>query len=81
MSPNDIATLFVSLGYGAYVPVWLSIVGVFAAVATQMSPPTAASGRPYRALYRVVNLMAMNVGYARNANAPQDGGSIARNLG
>jgi hypothetical protein len=50
--------------YAVYVA---AICGVCAAVATVLPPPSAASGA-YSLVYKVVNVLAANVGHAKNAN-------------
>ena len=40
MTPDVLATMLQTLGYGAYVPVALALIGLFSAVST-IYPPTA----------------------------------------
>jgi len=44
-----------------------ALCGVCAAIATVLPPPSAASGA-YSLVYKVVNVLAANVGHAKNAN-------------
>ena len=54
--------------FGSFAGLALSLMGVCAAVAALLPAPTGTSGTAYRVLYRVLNLLAVNVGRARNAD-------------
>ena len=53
---------------GSYAGLVLSLMGVCAAVAALLPAPSEQSGTVYRVLYRLLNLLAVNVGRARNAD-------------
>ncbi|WP_294558281.1 hypothetical protein [uncultured Mailhella sp.] len=53
---------------GSYAGLVLSLMGVCAAVAALLPAPSEKSGAVYRVLYRLLNLLAVNVGRARNAD-------------
>ena len=53
---------------GSYAGLVLSLMGVCAAVAALLPAPSEESGAVYRVLYRLLNLLAVNVGRARNAD-------------
>jgi hypothetical protein len=57
-------------GIGPYVPYISLSVLLCSAAATQLPVPSPAAWRLYRALYRITNLVALNLGHARNAGAP-----------
>ena len=66
----DINALVGQMGnYGELV---LAIVGLCAAVAALLPAPKDTDGKWYRGLYKVLNLLAVNFGHARNATAPTD---------
>lgn len=56
-------------GVGPYVPYITALVAVSAALAPALPPPSVTSYSAYIALYKVVNLLAINVGHASNAKA------------
>lgn len=55
--------------FGDYGQLVLAIVGVFAALAALLPAPAEGGSTVYRALYTVVNWLAMNVGNAKNASS------------
>lgn len=61
---EDIITRF----FGDYAPLALAVMGVCAAVAALLPAPDEKSGKMYRALYAALNLLAVNVGKAANAD-------------
>lgn len=67
MNPDQLADILRALGYGAYVPVWLAIVGLAAKVAAVAPPVTPTSTRAWRVLRAVLDLVGGNWGSARNA--------------
>lgn len=54
--------------FGSYAGLVLSLMGVCAAVAALLPAPSEGSGGVYRVVYRVLNVLAVNVGRARNAD-------------
>ena len=54
--------------FGDYAPLALAVIGVCAAVAALLPTPGEKSGKIYRALYAALNLLAVNVGKAKNAD-------------
>ena len=54
--------------FGSYAALVLSVMGVCAAVAALLPAPAADGNVVYRAVYKVLNWLAMNVGKARNAD-------------
>lgn len=54
--------------FGDYAPLVLSVMGVCAAVAALLPAPGEKTGKVYRAAYAALNLLAVNVGKARNAD-------------
>ena len=54
--------------FGTYAGLVLSIMGVCAAVAALLPAPTEDSNVVYRALYKLLNVLAVNVGKAKNAD-------------
>ena len=54
--------------FGSYAGLVLSLMGVCAAVAALLPAPGEKSGAIYRAVYAAPNLLAVNVGKARNAD-------------
>ena len=59
--------------FGSYAGLVLSLMGVCAAVAALLPAPAEDSGLFYRVVYKALNLLAVNVGRARNADdAAQD---------
>ncbi len=54
--------------FGSWGGVVLSLMGVCAAVAALLPAPSEDSGVVYRVLYRALNLLAVNVGRAKNAD-------------
>ena len=59
MDPATLAALMQSLGWGAYVPVALALIGLFSAIAT-VYPPTAPGAA-------VVHKLALLIGRAKPA--------------
>ena len=57
--------------FGSYAGLVLSLMGVCAAVAALLPAPGEDAGTFYRVLYKVLNLLAVNVGKARNADDVQ----------
>ena len=57
-------------GMEGLVPYLALAVAVCAALATCLPPPAADASGIYGFIYRAVNLLAANVGHARNATAP-----------
>ncbi len=55
--------------FGDYGQLVLAIVGVFAALAALLPVPVEGGSTVYRALYTVVNWLALNVGNAKNASS------------
>ena len=53
---------------GSYAGLALSLMGVCAAVAALLPAPSEQSGTAYRVLYKLLNLLAVNVGRAKNAD-------------
>jgi len=53
-------------GIGPFLPYAAFLVAVAAPLATQLPPPQPAAGWVYVALYRIVNVFALNVGHAKN---------------
>ena len=54
--------------FGTYAGLVLSIMGVCAAVAALLPAPTEDSNVVYKAVYKVLNWLAMNIGKAKNAD-------------
>lgn len=50
-----------------WAPLVLSIIGVFAAVATLIPAPKEDSNKAYKIFYSVLSWIAMNFGHAKNA--------------
>ena len=59
---------FINDLFGTYAGLVLSIMGVCAAVAALLPAPTEDSNVVYRVLYKVLNVLAANVGKAKNAD-------------
>ncbi|HJD97259.1 hypothetical protein [Mailhella massiliensis] len=53
---------------GSYAGLVLSLMGVCAAVSALLPAPSAGSGVVYRTAYKLLNLLAVNVGRAKNAD-------------
>ena len=53
--------------FGSYAALALSVMGVCAALAAFLPAPGAGASVFYRVLYRVLNVLAANVGRTRNA--------------
>ena len=51
-----------------WAPLVLSVIGVFAAIATLIPAPTEDSGKAYRVFYSVLSWIAMNFGHAKNSS-------------
>ena len=82
MDPADLGAALTALGYGAYVPVLLAVIGLAAKLDAVL--PRAAETSPlwWRVLRGTLDALGGNWGNARNA--PSTGGSvqpIANNLG
>lgn len=54
--------------FGSYAGLVLAIMGVCAAVSALLPAPSEQSGAVYRVLYKLLNLLAVNVGRAKNAD-------------
>lgn len=54
--------------FGSYAGLVLAIMGVCAAVAALLPAPSADSNVVYRVLYKLLNVLAVNVGKAKNAD-------------
>lgn len=54
--------------FGSYAGLVLSLMGVCAAVAALLPAPSADSNVVYKAVYKVLNWLAMNIGKAKNAD-------------
>lgn len=54
--------------FGSYAGLVLSLMGVCAAVSALLPAPSEKSGAAYRVLYRLLNVLAVNVGRAKNAD-------------
>lgn len=59
--------------FGDYGQMVLAIIGCFAALAALLPAPAEDGNAIYRAFYKVVNWLAMNVGRAKNADDVQKG--------
>lgn len=59
---------FINDLFGTYAGLVLSIMGVCAAVAALLPAPTEDSNVVYRVLYKALNVLAANVGKAKNAD-------------
>lgn len=59
--------------YGAYGELILSILGLFAAIATIIPAPKRNSRRSYKIFYTVMSWLACNFGKAKNAKNREDG--------
>lgn len=68
---------FISEIFGSYAGLVLSVMGVCAAVSALLPAPSDSSGTIYRVIYRVLNLLAANVGRARNADDASGNGKAA----
>ncbi|WP_273524129.1 hypothetical protein [Mailhella massiliensis] len=53
---------------GEYAALVFALMGVCAAVAALLPAPSTESGKAYRVLYRLLNVLAVNVGRAKNAD-------------
>lgn len=59
--------------FGDYGQLVLAIIGCFAALAALLPAPAVDGSKIYRAFYKVVNWLALNVGRAKNADDVQKG--------
>lgn len=59
--------------FGSYAGLVLAIIGVCAAVAALLPAPSTDSNVVYKAVYKVLNWLAMNVGKAKNADDAAQG--------
>lgn len=59
--------------YGAYAELLLSVLGLFAALATVIPAPRRNSRRSYKAFYIVMSWLACNFGRAKNAPRHEGG--------
>ena len=59
---------FINDVFGSYAGLVLSIMGVCAAVAALLPAPAEDSNVVYRVLYKALNVLAANVGKAKNAD-------------
>lgn len=64
---------FVTEFFGSYAGLVLSLIGVCAAVAALLPAPSENSGSVYRVLYKLLNVLAANVGRAKNADSGTGG--------
>ena len=53
---------------GEYAALVFALMGVCAAVAALLPAPSTEIGKAYRVLYRLLNVLAVNVGRAKNAD-------------
>lgn len=65
---NDVLQL-VPVQYAAYLPYVFTVCGLL--TATVMKAPADTSPMWYRGLYSMVNALALNIGYAKNASVLQ----------
>ncbi len=63
--------------FGSYAGLVLAVMGVCAAVSALLPAPSETSGTPYRVLHRVLNVLAANVGRAKNADESGSGKKAA----
>ena len=59
---------FVNDVFGSYAGLILTLMGVCAAVCALLPAPTETSNTFYKAIYKVLNWIAMNIGKATNAD-------------
>lgn len=57
-------------GIGPYLPYIMAAVSICAVICTIMPPPTSKSPKAYMIFYGVINWVALNLGHAKNAEAP-----------
>lgn len=71
MLPSDLILLIERVPYGGRVIVWLPLcITLGAMLATIIPAPASDSSVYYRALYRVLQWCALNIGAAKNASDP-----------
>lgn len=68
MTPDQLAAAMVALGYGAYVPVALAVIGLAAKLDAIIPPAPATAPLWLRVLRRGLDLLGGNWGFAANAN-------------
>ncbi len=70
MTPDQLAEILRALGYGAYVPAILALVGLAAKVAALVPPATVGSSATWRVIRTFLDVLGGNWGNAANATAP-----------
>jgi hypothetical protein len=71
MTPDQLADVLRSFGYGAYVPAFLALVGLAAKIAAIAPPATEDSSLAWRIARITLDIIGGNWGNAKNA-APAD---------
>lgn len=67
MTPDQIIAALTALGYGAYAPLVLAILGLASAIAAVVPPATTASPVAWRVLRAGLDRLGCNWGHAANA--------------
>ena len=73
MTPADLGALLTALGYGAYVPLALAVVGLAAKIDAIAPQATEASPAWWRVVRRALDVLGGNWGNATNAPAVPPG--------
>lgn len=64
----DLVTLVSTLGFSEYAGAASAIVAICSVLSTLLSAPDASANSVYKFLYALVNMLAFNVGKAKNAD-------------
>lgn len=68
MTPDQLAALLASMGYGAYVPLLLAYVGLCAKLAAILPQATSNSSRVWQIIRKIIDISGGNWGNASNAS-------------